>query len=376
MEQVYLASCTEYQYESLKQAVDDIFDHLQLNRFLFQGANVIIKPNLLMKCNPDTAIITHPLLVAAVGTKVKELGGKVTIAESSGGRYTLSTVKHIYQSCGYTNMAQQYGFLLNTDCSYRSLKAPKAVRCKEFQVISPILDADIIIDVGKLKTHCMTGMSGAVKNMFGVVPGLMKPELHCRFPDKQEFSEMLVDLCEAVRPHIAIMDAVMGMEGNGPSGGKPRFIGTMVGGINPYAVDMVCASIISLKPSEIFMLRSAMERGLCPNSVEEIEILGASLTETVISDFLPPQSKSSDFIQYLPSFLRPLAAKIATPVPKIRTNKCIGCGKCAESCPQHTIEIKNKKAYIIYNNCIRCYCCHEMCPEHIIDIKRLALFNL
>ena len=133
MEQVYLAPCTEYQYESLKQVVDDIFDHLQLNRFLFQGANVVIKPNLLMKCNPDTAIITHPLLVAAVGTKVKELGGKVTIAESSGGRYTPSTVKHIYQSCGYTNMAQQYGFLLNTDCSYRSLKAHKAVRCKNFR---------------------------------------------------------------------------------------------------------------------------------------------------------------------------------------------------------------------------------------------------
>ena len=197
MEQVYLAPCTEYQYEPLKQAVDDIFDHLALNRFLFQGANVVIKPNLLMKCNPDTAIITHPLLVAAVGTKVKELGGKVTIAESSGGRYTPSTVKNIYQACGYTNMAQQYGFLLNTDCSYRSLKAPNAIRCKEFQVISPILDADIIIDIGKLKTHCMTGMSGAVKNMFGVVPGLMKPELHCRFPDKKEFSEMLVDLCEA-----------------------------------------------------------------------------------------------------------------------------------------------------------------------------------
>ena len=205
MEQVYLAPCTEYQYEPLKQAVDDIFDHLALNRFLFQGANVVIKPNLLMKCNPDTAIITHPLLVAAVGTKVKELGGKVTIAESSGGRYTPSTVKNIYQACGYTNMAQQYGFLLNTDCSYRSLKAPNAIRCKEFQVISPILDADIIIDIGKLKTHCMTGMSGAVKNMFGVVPGLMKPELHCRFPDKKEFSEMLVDLCEAVRPHLSLI---------------------------------------------------------------------------------------------------------------------------------------------------------------------------
>ena len=95
MEQVYLAPCTEYQYEPLKQAVDDIFNHLQLNRFPFQNANVVIKPNLLMKCNPHTAIITHPLLVAAVGTKVQELGGKVTIAESSGGRYTPSTVKDL-----------------------------------------------------------------------------------------------------------------------------------------------------------------------------------------------------------------------------------------------------------------------------------------
>ena len=376
MDQVYLAPCNDYQYEKLKQAVDDMFAALQLHNLIAPGNRVVIKPNLLMKCNPDSAIITHPLLVAAVGTKIKELGGTVLIAESSGGRYTPATVKNIYQACGYTEMAETYGFTLNTDCSYRPLEVPNWVRSKHFQVITPILDADVIVDIGKLKSHCMTGMSGAVKNMFGVVPGLMKPELHCRFPEKQEFGEMLVDLCEAVRPHIAIMDAIMAMEGNGPSGGKPRFVGTLIGGTNPHAVDLVCASVIYMKPSDIFMLTSAMERGLCPKSIEEIEILGANLQNIIVKDFLPPQSKPGDFMQYIPSFLRPLASKIATPIPKIKTKKCIGCGKCAESCPQHTIEIKNKKAYIIYENCIRCYCCHEMCPEHIIAIKRLALFNL
>ncbi|MFR5069443.1 MAG: 4Fe-4S binding protein [Eubacteriales bacterium] len=103
--------------------------------------------------------------------------------------------------------------------------------------------------------------------------------------------------------------------------------------------------------------------------------MGLPLSDTVISDFAAP-IEIKRFYSIFAFFLRPLAAKIATPVPKIRTGKCIGCGKCAESCPQHTIEIKHKKAYIIYDNCIRCYCCHEMCPEHIIDIKRLALFNL
>lgn len=376
MDQVFLAPCKEYAYQPLKQAVDNMFAALQMDQLISPGSRVVIKPNLLMKSHPDSAIITHPLLVAAVGTKIKELGGIVTIAESSGGRYTPATVKNIYQACGYTDMAQTYGFALNTDCSYRPLEVPNGVRSKLFQVITPILDADVIVDIGKLKSHCMTGMSGAVKNMFGAVPGLMKPELHCRFPEKKDFADMLVDLCQAIRPQISIIDGIMAMEGNGPSGGKPRFVGTLIGGTNPYAVDFVCASIIYMKPSDIFMLTSAMERGLCPKSIEEIEILGAKLDEVAVPTFLPPQSKPLNFIDYLPGFLRPIVSKIATPVPKIRTKYCIGCAKCAESCPQHTIKIKDKKAYIIYNNCIRCYCCHEMCPEHIIDIKRLALFNL
>ena len=136
MEQVYLAPCTEYQYEPLKQAVDDIFNHLQLNRFPFQNANVVIKPNLLMKCNPHTAIITHPLLVAAVGHQSARTWWKSHHRRKFGRQIYSINGKNIYQACGYANMAQQYDFLLNTDCSYRSLKHQPQFVAKNFQVIS------------------------------------------------------------------------------------------------------------------------------------------------------------------------------------------------------------------------------------------------
>ena len=373
---VYLGACPDYEPEHLKAVVETAFASLGLSELIFPGAKVIIKPNLVMKSKPAAAIITHPNLVAAVADKIQELGGVVTIAESPGGLYNPSAMKSTYAACGYEEMAKQHGIALNLDCSYRVLEVPRGKRSKLFHVITPILDADLIVDIAKLKSHCMTGMSAAVKNMFGVVPGLMKPELHCRFPDKDAFGEMLADLCEAICPQISLVDGIIAMEGNGPSGGNPRFVGAVIAGKNPFAVDVVCARLMAMEPADIFMLRSGMERGICPKTVEEIDLLGELLDSLIVPDFLPPESKSGDFITRLPKFLRPLASKIATPIPKIRERDCIGCGKCAESCPQHTIAILQRKAKITYKECIRCYCCHEMCPAKAIDIKRFPLFNM
>ena len=177
-------------------------------------------------------------------------------------------------------------------------------------------------------------------------------------------------------PQISLVDGIMAMEGNGPSGGNSRFVGAVIAGKNPFAVDVVCARLMAMEPADIFMLRSGMERGICPKTIEEIDLLGELLDSLIVPDFLPPESKSGDFITRLPKFLRPLASKIATPIPKIRERDCIGCGKCAESCPQHTIAILQRKAKITYRECIRCYCCHEMCPAKAIDIKRFPLFNM
>jgi uncharacterized protein (DUF362 family)/Pyruvate/2-oxoacid:ferredoxin oxidoreductase delta subunit len=373
---VYLAGCDTYAAAEVQSSVNQIFESLSLDKLIQPNMQVVIKPNLVMKSKPEAAIITHPQIVRAVGEWVRDLGANVTIAESSGGPYLATALKSIYNTCGYTAMAAESGLTLNYDCGYGTIESPDGLRCKSFSIIDPIRSADLIIDIAKLKSHCLTVMSGAVKNMFGTVPGLMKPEFHCRFPDKRDFGMMLVDLCQTVRPHIVLVDAIDAMEGNGPSGGQPRHVGALIGGTNPYNVDLVGARLMHMKPEEIYMMSSAIERGLCPSDVEGLTILGEPLSHFVVEDFLQPESKSNDFIDRVPKILRPLADKIATPRPKIRTKDCVGCGKCAESCPQHTIAIRNKKAVISYGSCIKCFCCHEMCPAKAIDIQRLGLFSL
>lgn len=373
---VYLAACDNYDYTKIKASIDTIFQELDLDCLIKPGMKVTIKPNLLMKSKPEAAIITHPLITAAVGTRIKELGGHVTIAESSGGLYNASTLKTIYSGCGYEAMAKKFGLELNYDPGYSVMEAPHGLRCKSFNILNPLVDADLIVDIAKLKSHCLTGMSGAVKNMFGSVPGLMKPEFHCRFPEKDDFGIMLVDLCETVRPRIVIVDAIDAMEGNGPSGGKARHVGAILGGSSPYSVDLVGAKIMNMDPMEIYMMKSAINRGLCPDSYTKLELLGAPIEQFIKKDFLQPESKTNDFIQRAPAPLRPLAKKLLTPKPVIRTKDCIGCGKCKESCPQHVIAIRDRKAAILYKRCIRCFCCHEMCPVRAIDIKRFNLFNL
>lgn len=379
MEEVYLSRCASYDFQALSEIIGAQLHALGAESLVRPGCKAVIKPNLVLKAGPESGVATHPLVVAAVGCWLKSLGAVVTIAESPGGVYTPASLKSVYTACGYVEMAEKYGLTLNYGCGFTETKAPQGKRSRLFDVIDPILQADLIVDAAKLKSHCMMGLSGASKNMFGSVPGLMKPELHCRFPEKEPFAEMLVDLCELVKPSLCIVDGITAMEGNGPTGGTARFGGVVLASRNPYAVDLVCAELINMRPETIPLLKNAMERGLCPKSLGEILVLGDSVAACKMADFKQPESKSSDFIDRLPERLRPLATKITTPYPKIRERDCVGCGKCAESCPQKTICFvkakKGRKARIDYSQCIRCYCCHEMCPERTVDIKRFSLFR-
>lgn len=377
MDEVYIAACTDYNEQLLNDAVEKQCEALALQELIKPGASVVVKPNLVIRRRPQEATTTHPMVVAAVCRTLKRMGaGKITVADSPGGPYNPTALRSIYSGCEYDTIAKNGCAELNFDCTSRPLEVPNVQRCRLFEIISPLLDADVIVDIAKLKTHAMTGLSGAVKNMFGAVPGLLKPEMHCRFPQKADFSAMLVDLCEAVRPSVCFVDAIVGMEGNGPSGGTPRFVGALIASKSPYAADVVCSELIGIRPEEVLMLRNAMDRGLCPKSIAEIKLLGEPVSRFVVRDFKQPDSRSVDVLGYIPRFARPLAAKLLTPRPAIRTSSCVGCGKCAESCPQHTIEIKNKKAAIDYSKCIRCYCCHEMCPVRAIDIKRFKLLKI
>ena len=372
---VWLAQCPDYG-QSLEEKIERAFDALQVWDKIRPGMRVVLKPNLVMSSKPEQAIITHPAFTAAVGKCVQKAGGRVVIAESPGGPYTPAAMKAMFRATGYRDMAEACGFTLYTDCKSREVTLPQAKRCRELSVVEPFLDRDYLIDLPKLKTHSMVGFSGAAKNLFDTLPGLQKPELHCRFPEREPFSEMLCDLCHFLGPDLSLMDGIWAMEGNGPTGGQRRDLHVIAGSESPWALDVAAASLVGLEPEKITMLREGHERGYGPLDLSELELVGDPMETLLAPDFLKAEASSTDFIDRLPKFLRPAAKKLATPYPRIDKKRCVGCGKCAESCPQHTISLREGKAVIRYQNCIRCFCCHEMCPKHVVQIKRLGLLRL
>lgn len=385
---VCVSPCEDYDVGRLDAVIEEQCEILGLSSLVTPGCSVMIKPNLVIRRTPEEATTTHPEVVAAVIRALKRRGaGKITVAESSGGLYNKPVMSAIYQTCGMTEVCGREGAELNFDFSEVSVTCENAVTCRQFNIITPAVGADLLINVGKLKTHSMTGLSGAVKNLFGCVPGLEKPELHCQYPDPSQFQSMIVDLCTLVCPTVSFLDAVDGMEGNGPTGGSKRHIGAILGGLNPFAVDIAACRLLDIRPDSVLMLKHGMERGLSPASVGELELTG-DLEPLVVRDFVKPVTHSTDFLDWVPGFLRPAAEKcekLIAPRPVIDRAKCVGCGKCAESCPQHTIEIapcgkaKNgaaKQAEIDGSRCIRCFCCQEMCPVRAIDIKRMAIWRM
>ncbi len=377
MSVVCLNRCASYDPNQLGRIIEAQCAALRLEEVIRPGCTVAIKPNLVIKRRPEDATTTHPAVAAAVIRAVKRRGaGRVVIVESPGGPYTVGALRGIYQASGFTQMAQEEGAELNFDTGFKTKEAENYKKVSAFPLLTPALEADVLINIAKLKTHCMTGMSGAAKNLFGLVPGLMKPEFHCRFPEKEDFCSMLVDLALLARPAFSFVDGVVCMEGDGPSGGNPRQGNILAAGANPFAVDVVCARLMEMDPNALPMLRQAAERGLVSLAPGGVETIGEDPEALVIKNFRQPRSKTTDFMDRVPRFARPLAKKITTPRPVIRRKDCVGCGKCKESCPQHTIQIQNGKASIDYKACIKCFCCHEMCPVRAISIRRLSLFNL
>ncbi len=372
--QVAVSKCENYAITEVEAVIRAQLESLGACRSFFAGKKVVIKPNLVIPASPDKCITTHPSLVEAAARIISEAGGRIIIAESSGGPYTESMMNISYRVTGIKAAAEKAGVLLNTDTASRPFNAPHAVTSHYFDVIAPVCDADIIINIPKLKTHTLTIMTAAAKNLFGVVPGVDKLETHARYKNQDIFQSALVDLTAALcetKTIISIVDAVDAMEGNGPSGGNPRHIGCILSGFNPFAVDLVCAEIIGV-PDEVLMLKYASERGLCPSSVSSLKLTGDDIGMLKVPDFAKPDTRRSKKLKSLPRFL--------SPRPVVSRKKCIGCGICSESCPEKTIVMKledgAKKAEIKDKDCIRCFCCQELCPAKAIMIKKHFIFKL
>ena len=378
---VVIKEVDSYDSRTVYIAVKEILLQQRINQLINRDTKILIKPNMLSRHTPDKAVTTNPVVVDSVIGVLKEFGAKgenITLADSSGGPAGRGVIQGNYNTCGFSLVAEKHGVNLYTKMSSRALKTD-GVMVKEFEVIRPAVESDVIINLAKFKTHVMTGMTGAVKNMFGVVPGLKKAEFHMRFPDKENFANMLVDLCQAVKPIFTIVDGIQAMEGDGPAGGSVRNLGLLLAGSDPYKIDLAMAYIMGFDPENLPVLKAAIDRGLAPTKLEMTDITGDVQRYKRCEGYILPRSYRLDFGDHVPRALRwatPAVEKFLAPKPKINKSKCIGCGKCRSICPQKTIEIKDKKAVINLKNCIKCFCCHEMCPVKAIDIKRSSFFKI
>jgi ferredoxin len=288
----------------------------------------------------------------------------------------------LYRKSGVDKAAEEAGIEVNLDVTSQAVSYPSGELVKRFEVITPVLEADGVFNLCKLKTHAFMSMTGAVKNNFGVIPGLAKPGYHAKLLDKGQFAGMLLDLAGYVSPRLSIMDAVVGMEGEGPgSAGTPRHVGLLLAARNQLALDVVASEIMGLSWENNPVLVKAEKRGLYPTHLEQVRVIGVDKSDLRIPDYkLPAAVLGGTGFQNLPLWQRvlsPLFKPGFTLKPLVIRDRCTACGVCRDSCPMQAIAmVDGSYAQIDDQACIRCYCCHEMCPHDAIELRSSLLHRI
>ena len=370
---------SEYTPALAKEALRELLAPIGGLDFVNRGTKVVIKANLVSAMKPGEAATTHPVLLCALCDMLTERGAEVVIGDSPGGLYNAAFVGRVYTVTGMRE-CESHGATLNTDFSEKVASFPEAKVLKDFTYTGYLDNADLIINFCKLKSHGMMGMSCAAKNMFGTIPGIIKPEYHYRFPKYEDFADMIVDLDEYFHPTLSIADAVVGMEGNGPTAGTPKAMNCLLASRSPHNLDMVAAHILGFTKDELPILDAAYRRGLVPEKYEDVPVYG-DVDSLVLSDFERVVERRSlqftgDGKNPIKKFFGNIAGAILKTKPVLKKDMCVGCGICRDICPAKAIVIKDKKAVIDRSLCIRCFCCQEFCPKSAMKVHRTVFAQI
>ena len=316
---VYWTSCSKYDEQLIENSYQELLINNNLLDFVTPGLKVGIKLNLVSHMHPDKAATTHPLLVKRLCEILISKGAIVTIGDSPGGLFTEGVLKTVYKETGMT-VCLETGAILNFNVGTKVVKTDGKV-VKNLDSSNWLDEQDVLINYSKLKSHGMMALSASVKNMFGTVPGILKPEYHYRYPNHEDFANMLIDINEHYKCKLNIIDAVVGMDGNGPTQGNPKLIGAILASTNPYALDVVAANIIKLPIDNVFTITESIKRGLTIDF--EGIILNKPIDEIIVEDFnniLP--GKNMEFTEKFKGpfgkIITPLISKILT--VKIKLN--------------------------------------------------------
>lgn len=366
---VAVQKCVSYDPGVVAEALQKEFASLGgLPELLGDRRSCLLKPNLLSPSAPATAITTHPAVVGAAAEALLSSGYDVSAGDSPGRGDTLRAA----EASGIAEACRKAGARLVSFDEEVQVKHPSGRVCKEFELSRPVIDAGCIINLAKMKTHGFMTYTGAVKNLFGCIPGTKKARMHLRFQEPKDFCLMLLDIYELVHPALSVLDAVIAMDGDGPSHGRPRPFGAILASTDAVALDTVAMHLAKADPMRVPYLAEARKLGIGETRLENIEVVGEPIKSLEVDDFHLPQGGE-------PSGLFRLGARarrVVTPSPLVDQAKCTGCAQCARSCPPHVITMFGGKARIDHSSCIRCYCCHEMCPQGAISLKRGRMARL
>jgi uncharacterized protein (DUF362 family)/NAD-dependent dihydropyrimidine dehydrogenase PreA subunit len=367
---VSIVRCNDY--SNAKDAIKEALSLIGgLENIIAPGNRVLLKPNVLAIRPPEDAVTTHPAVVSAMCELVSEVGGIPVIGDGSGiVKPGSTTTSQALKVSGIEGVASGHGAeLINFETSgYVEVDVPGARQFSHLHIAKAVLEADVIISLPKLKTHELTLYTGAVKNFFGTVPQKNRKQAHF-LEDRRCFGEAIVDIYSVVKPQLAVMDGVVGMEGNGPSNGTPVFAGVIMASYDCVALDIVASELIGIDPLKVPTNKAAFARGL---GTEHPEIVGTPL-EKVKVRFKRPEG---GITAYIPSFLMRILRRQLAVKPIINTSRCALCKACVSNCSVHAIEETGKTLKINEEKCIQCYCCRELCPNDAVELKKSLLMKL
>lgn len=371
MPSVQLRRIEHYELPALEAAVADFLGYAPASR-LKRAKRVLLKPNLLGAFPPEQAVTTHPLVLEALVKHFLARGKEVWVGDSPGGTVN---VERVWESCGLKDLARRYPVrLVNlSTAGFRELEQD-GIRLKVSEVI---WQCGIVINVAKYKTHGLMAFTGAIKNLYGLVPGLVKTDLHRQYPNTRDFAAMLLALYELVKGRITynFIDGIRGMDGAGPSAGRPRDFGLLFGSASPSALDLIASRLMGFGLTDVPYLRQALHSdGVLPSRVSlpasfrhftlpEVDIRLVKLSTGMLSLVPPGARHAMRKVYYMRLQISP---------------RCRRCNVCADGCPVQAISRASATRFprIDQSRCIRCMCCHELCPHQAVDIRKSLLARM